>query len=221
MPHRHVLWCVTSNIKQKKLRSHGITVVQENQPCDYLAAPCIVRTKKFLQVLARGPKVIDTAFIDAVLEQGKMVPVEDYLLKDRDNEDKFRVNLQDAVVRARENRGRLLANTPIYCTDGIPNHDSFKDIALANGATFMLYKARSGVTIKETTREEDGGRDPEPVYLISGTSTKEKLLWPKFTTMAEKGNMEPRIVTSDWLLDVAMRQEVEFNDDYLAANQRD
>ena len=36
--------------------------------------------------------------------------------------------------------------------------------------------------------------------------------------MAKNGNMEPRIVVSDWLLDVAMKQELSFDEKYLVTN---
>ena len=36
--------------------------------------------------------------------------------------------------------------------------------------------------------------------------------------MARKGNMEPRIVVSDWLLDIAMKQELGFDKKYLVKN---
>jgi hypothetical protein len=79
-----------------------------------------------------------------------------------------------------------------------------------------MYRARSGVTIKPTTAEEDGNSPPEPVYLLSGVSQEEKNLWPKFQDMAEKGHMEPRIVSPDWLLDVALAQQVRFDKKFLA-----
>ncbi len=63
-----------------------------------------------------------------------------------------------------------------------------------------------------------GGAPPDPVYLITGDSLQERSLWPKFEKMARQGNMEPRVVVSDWLLDCAMKQEVVFEDRYLARN---
>ncbi|KXX83410.1 BRCT-containing protein 1 [Madurella mycetomatis] len=196
---------------RKKLRSLGIQIVQDNAPCNYLAAPGMVRTMKFLRCLARGPEVINSSFITACIETGKRPNVKDYPLADKANEAKFGVTIEKAICRARANRGRLLWGVPIYCTAEIPNgSDAFKTIAEANGAIFKVYRARGGATIKPTTAEEDGGADPDPVYLLSGSSPAERQLWPRFEEMAHKGHMEPRIVMSDWLLDVAMRQELVF-----------
>lgn len=175
----------------------------------------MVRTMKFLRCLAKGPDVINSSFITACIESGKRAPIKDHMLVDKANETRFGVSLVKAVSRARANRGRLLWNVPIYCTANIPNGvDAFKNIADANGAIFKVYRARGGSTIKPTTAEEDGGAAPEPVYLISGVSPTERLLWPRFQEMACKGNMEPRIVVGDWLLDVAMRQELTFDPKY-------
>jgi hypothetical protein len=196
----------------------GVQIVQDNVMSDYLAAPHMVRTMKFLRCLARGAEVLNSSFITTCLETGKVPDIEDHKLKDTENEKRFGVSIETAVARARQNRGRLLWGVPIYCTADIKNGvDSYKTIAEANGAIFKIYRARSGTTIKPTTAEEDGNAPPEPVYLLTSPSPAEKLLWPKFEEMAKNGNMEPRIVVSDWLLDVAMKQELSFDPKYLAA----
>ncbi|KAK4199748.1 hypothetical protein QBC40DRAFT_281384 [Triangularia verruculosa] len=201
---------------RKKLRNLGVHLVQDTQPCDYLAAPKVVRTMKFLKCLAKGAEIINTSFLDACLETNKRPDVEDHLLVDEENEKKFNIDLGTAVGRARANKGKLLWNVPIYCTADIKNGvDNFKAIAEANGAIFKIYRARSGTTIKPTTAEEDGGAAPDPVYLLSGTTDGERALWPKFEEMAIRGHCEPRVVNGDWLLDVAMRQELTFDRKYL------
>ncbi|KAK4677016.1 regulator of Ty1 Transposition [Podospora pseudoanserina] len=218
-------WVGNKNLEdsdRKKLRNLGVTLVQDTQPCDYLAAPKVVRTMKFLKCLAKGAEIINTSFLDACLETNKRPPVEDHFLVDEENEKKFNINLGTSVGRARANKGKLLWNVPIYCTADIKNGvENFKAIAEANGAIFKIYRARSGTTIKPTTAEEDGGADPDPVYLLSGTTPGEKALWPKFEEMAVNGHCEPRVVNGDWLLDVAMRQELTFDKKYLWKGQEE
>ncbi|RYO75498.1 hypothetical protein DL764_010381 [Monosporascus ibericus] len=203
---------------RKKLRDLGIQVVADGQPCDYLVAPQLVRTVKFLRNLSKGATIVSSAWIEECLDTKTVPDPKGYLLKDRDSEKKFGLNLQASVEKARKNNGKLLWGVPIYCNAGIKNGtDSYKAIAEANGAIFMVYAARSGTTIKPTSPEEDdGGRDP--VYLLSTTNPEEKKLWKKFNDMAEKGNMEPRVVAPDWLLDVVMRQELRFDKKYLVSN---
>ncbi|KAH7319810.1 BRCT domain-containing protein [Stachybotrys elegans] len=209
----------TEDRDRRKLRNLGIQIVGEGQACDYLAAPHIVRTVKFLTALARGPKVISSTFVEKALEMGELPDVDEFLLQDKESETRYNFKLQTSVARAKSHCGKLLWGIPIYCTEKVRNGpDSYRSIAQANGAIFKLYRARSGVTIKPTTAEEDGNAPPEPVYLLSGVSHEEKNLWAKFKDMAEKGHMEPRIVAPDWLLDVAMAQQVRFDSKFLAEN---
>lgn len=209
-----------TSAQQRKLRELGIQIVNENAHCDYLVAPKMVRTLKFLKVLARGVDILKSEFVDDILETGEVPDPDDYRLQDKEAEKRFGVTLAAAIARAKELRdsGRsLLRNIPIYCTADIKNGvDSYKALAEANGAIFKVYRARSGTTIKPTTREEDGGAPPEPVYLLTSNSPSEKELWPRFEAMARKGNMEPRVVVSDWMLDVILRQEYFFDKKYLA-----
>ena len=192
----------------------GIQIVAEGQPCDSLAAPNIVRTVKFLCALARGPTVISSTFIDQAIETGDVPDVDDFILQDEEAEKKHNIKLEKSVARAKANRGKLLVGIPIYCTEKIrAGPDSYKAIAEANGAIFKIYRARSGTTIRPATAEEEG-KPPEPVYLLSSDARDEKSLWPKFREMAFQGNMEPRIVVPDWLLDVAMAQQVRFDEKY-------
>ncbi|XXG95964.1 regulator of Ty1 Transposition [Hypoxylon texense] len=203
---------------RKKLRELGIAVVMDGQPCDYLVAPSLVRTVKFLRNLSKGVTIVSSSWIEECLDTKQTPSPEDYVLKDKENEKKFGITLAKSVRQARKNNGKLLWNTPIYCTASIKNGpDGYRAIAEANGAIFMMYSARSGTTIKPTQPEEDEG-GPDPVYLLSNPSPEEKKLWPKFTDMAIKGNMEPRIVAADWLLDVVMKQEVFFDEKYLVTN---
>lgn len=152
-------------------------------------------------------------FIDQAVKQGKVPKVEEYLLKDIVNEKKFGLKLRDVVARAKANKRNLLRRVPIYCTNEIPNGSgTYKSIVEANGGIFALYRGRP--TIKKTSPEEDDG-PAEPVYLLTGQSPAERALWPKFEQMATDGNMIPRIVDPEWLLDVAMSQQHKWNDRYL------
>ncbi|RKF80667.1 putative brct domain-containing protein [Golovinomyces cichoracearum] len=200
----------------KILRHAGILVTQNSGQCTHLAAPSMVRTKKFLCALASGPIVVSTDFIDACIKDKDVPNVEDYLLKDSENEKKFGVKLKDALVRARENKHSLLRRIPVYCTEAVPNKpETYKDIVEANGGTFGIFRGRP--IIKKSNSKDD---DPaEPVYLLSGVSKPEKLLWPKFTKMARDGNMIPRIVMTEWLLDVAMVQLNKWDNKYLLFNE--
>lgn len=179
----------------------------------------MVRTVKFLCALARGATALTTDFVEKILDSGEIPDPDDYLLRDEAAEKQYNMNLQRSEARAKSNRGGLLQGIPVFCTDKVRNGpESYRSIAEANGAIFKLYRARSGTVIKPTTAEEDGNAAPEPVYLLSTVGPEEQQLWPRFKDMAAKGNMEPRIVAPDWLLDVAMAQQVRFDDRFLVVN---
>ena len=202
-------------VLQKKLRELGIHVIQDARKCSHLAAPNMVRTKKFLCALAMGPTVISTDFIDACasIKKGNGPDIDSYVLKDIPNEKKFGLKLKDVVHRAKANKRSLLRHVPVYCTKDIPNGpDTYKEIVEANGGHFAIYSGKP--VIKKVNPEEDEF-GPEPVYLISGDKPSEKRLWSSFNSMAKDGNMEPRIVVNEWLLDVAMAQQLKWNDRYL------
>lgn len=193
------------------MRELGVLVVQDPKLCSHLAAPKLVRTKKFLCALAHGPTILHSSFIEACGKSSVIPNIEKYALKDPENEKKFRVKLKDAVIRAKANNRSLLRHVPVYCTAAIPNGpDTFKAITEANGGIFSIYTGRNAM---KKVSPEDDPHGPEPVYLISGVGPVEKKLWAGFKAMATAANMIPRIVTTAWILDVCMAQQLKWDDD--------
>lgn len=227
-------------------------IVADGQPCDFLCAPAVKKTVKFLMNLSRGVPILSSAFVDHMLDTSTVPPraaiARDWALRDPAGEKEHRVSLGQSLERARALRrghtrvssssadhlwsattaGGVLWQVPVYCSTGLPlGVKSYKLVAEANGATFVPFSARSGSTIRPTTAEEDGGADPEPVYLLSQpppsttngatlpTPKAEAELRAKFVKMAETGHMRPVIVKPNWLLDVAMRQELLDPEPYL------
>ncbi|CAI4219997.1 unnamed protein product [Parascedosporium putredinis] len=199
-----------------KLAELGIRVLPENSACQYLVAPRVLRTIKFLCGLIRGATVISTEFIDHVLTSKEIVDPNDFILVDKEGEKMYNMKLSTSVARARANSGKLLQGVPIYCTPHIRHGaKTYETIARACHAIWKTYDGKHS-TIKKTTREEDGGLPPDPVYLLTSSTPAEKELFPKFIKMAEDGNMEPRIVSPDWLLQVCMKQEVKYDKQFAA-----
>jgi hypothetical protein len=189
--------------------------------CTHLAAPAMVRTQKFLVAIAHAPVVLSTDFIDAcTATKSKECPdPAKYVLKDTANEKKFGLKLKDILTRAKQNNKRLLAKTLVYSTSAIANGpDTYRPIVHANGGIFNIYQGKP--VLKKISPEEDIG-PAEPVYLLSGHTHQEKALWEKFETMAKESNMIPRIVTTEWLLDLALTQENNWSEEFLAKNQKE
>jgi hypothetical protein len=188
---------------------------------DLLIAPSVVRTKKFVSALACGPTVVSTSYLDYALKQNKLPPPEKHILHDSSFEKQRGFRISEAVERAKQNKQRLLKDWAIFCTDKVAGgFDTFKDITVANGGKCMLWKGRT-TSLNPSKRtldsedqevsqnqEEDEG---DVLYLISDPNKKEFELWKKFRALAKQHNMTPRIVTTEWLLFVAMAQYVHWD----------
>ena len=169
---------------------------------------------KFICALARGPFVISTDFVDQCLEQNKRLRPEDFELKDVEGEARLGVKLTEVTARAKENKGHLLRGYVVYCTEAIHGgFDTFKAIAEVNGGKCLLYRARAGShpVARATGHEKDS---PQYLYLLSGDTPEEVKLWPKFRQLAAGNNMVPRIVKSDWMIELAMTQRMHWQEHY-------
>lgn len=186
----------------------------------HLAAPNIIRTQKFICALARAPIVLSTDFVDRCLEENKNLPLEQFLLSDLEGEKRLGVKLTDVIARARENKGRLVQGYSIYCTETVHGgFDTYKSIVEANGGKCLLYRARAGSSTSRAggldgDTDGSGSDTPEYAYLLSGVAHDEVRLWPKFRHMAQGMGKVPRIVRTDWMLDLALSQRDTWHETY-------
>lgn len=175
---------------------------------------------KFICALAHAPVVLSTNFVDDCLSENRLLDPEDYLLEDTEGEQKMHFKLSDALVRAQKNRGKLLRGYSIYCTEFVHGgFDTYKSIVETNGGKCLLYRARAGTgSMLRAGLDEDSdaseSSQPEKVYLISGKTLEEAKLWPKFRQMVEGMGKIPIVVAHDWMLNIALSQEMHWRDDY-------
>ncbi|KAF2733199.1 hypothetical protein EJ04DRAFT_544288 [Polyplosphaeria fusca] len=207
---------------KSKLRELGLFITEDARKVNLLCAPKVVRTRKFVSALATGPTLVSSSYLDYALKYNKLPPPEKHLLKDREFEKVHGIVMDEAVERAKQNRGHLLKNWTIYCTDVRGGFDTYRDIIVANGGKPQKYTGRNtNVTaskrsidrtqIESQNQEEDEG---DVLYLISESSTKDQQLWPKFRELAKTHDMIPRIVRTEWLLFVAMAQYVHWDPEW-------
>lgn len=176
--------------------------------------------------MARAPTVLSTDFVEDCLKRNQLLPTQAYLLEDVQGEKRYSIKLSEAVLRAQTNRGRLLQGQTIYVTENIfGGFDTYKSIVEANGGKCLLYKARAGssfVPVRDdrtiNNDQEDLEEDPEYVYLVSGTSTQEAKLWPRFRQLAKENGVVSRIASTDWMLDLALSQQIRWDDVYEITN---
>lgn len=166
--------------------------------------------------MARAPFIMSTSFVDECLSQDKMLDPRGFLLKDIEGEKRLGFSLDDALKRAKSNKQRLLQGFVIYCTETVQGgFDTYKSIIEANGGVCMLYRARAGLSALPSVAthrdkgEDETSDDPACVYLISGLHPDEKRLWRKFRQMVRSSGKTPKIVRTDWLLDIALSQQIQ------------
>jgi len=208
---------------KNKLRLLGVQLTQNAREVDILVAPNIKRTRKFVAALAAAPLVVDTKYLDTALKQNKLIEGPS-LLQDRDTEERFGFKLVDALERAKLNQRKLLHGWSIFVTRDIPGGwETYKEIVQVNGGEVYRYEGRTGVTFPRRSlrddsehgdeSEQEGSEDElDYVYLVSGTSEAEVKLWRTMRAQTEKQGLRTRIVRSDWLLNAAMSQLIQWDE---------
>lgn len=195
-------------------------VVQDARKCSHLAAPSILRTPKFVNALAYSPVIVGTEFVTQCLKKDELLEPNDFPLVDKTAEHRFSFSLKEAAIKAKKNKNKLLQGYHIYCVETIRGgFDAFKSIVDANGGNCRLFKGRVVHKLQQPeSDDEDNGserdlRDQE-VYLLSSVTPEHERLWGRFRQMVQEIGKTPRIVRVDWLLDIAMSQEVHAADQY-------
>lgn len=208
---------------RQKLRQLGVQLTQDPKQVQILVAPRILRTRKFVSALASAPLVVDSNFLDVALSKNKL-PENPPTLHDRESEARLGFKLVDALARAQINERKLLRGWTIFVTASVPGgFETYKEIITLNGGAAMLYAGRTGLTIPKRRLRDDpeagsesqhqGGEEEfDYVYLVSGESELDVKLWGQFRKVAEKQELEARIVKTDWVLNVAMSQEIKWDE---------
>ena len=218
-----------ANNDQSKLRELGILIVPDATNCTHLASHHIVRTQKFICALAHAPIILSTDFVDNCLQSNERPDPNEYLLEDTEGEGRIGHKISDALVRAKENKGKLLKGMQIYATEAIHGgFETYKAIVEVNGGKCFLYRARAGSQTAPRANPDDSDADDDDddderfrnVYLISGTTPAEAKLWPRFRQMVEEKGKTPLIVRNDWMLNLALSQEIHWKD-YYALTEKD
>ncbi|KAI1520847.1 BRCT domain containing protein [Pyrenophora tritici-repentis] len=204
-----------------RLRELGLFITDDFKKVDLVCAPQPVRTKKFIAAMACAPTLVSTSYLDYALKNNKLPPAENHLLQAKDFEKANKFRLSEAVERAKQNKHRLLKDWTIFCTEKVAGgFETYKEIIQVNGGKCTLWKGR-GMTVSASKRilntsdkevsqnqVEDEG---DILYLISDADKKEFSNWTKFRELAQKHDMIPRIVKTEWLLNVAMAQYVHWD----------
>jgi hypothetical protein len=167
--------------------------------------------------------IVSTDFVDQCLKKDELLNPVDFPLIDKGAEAKFKFSLAKASDRAKKNKNNLLRGFRVYCVEDIRGgFDAFKSIVEANGGECLLFRGRLALA-NTSRREESDDEDSEAegdersrhgVFLLSSAESKHARLWPRFRQLAGDVKRTPKIVRVDWLLDMAMSQELRTADEY-------
>jgi len=155
--------------------------------------------------------VLSTDFIDACLEEDKLLDPRDFELDDKENEKRLGVSLKLSRSRAKKNQNRLLQGLSIYCAESIHGgFETFKAIVEANGGRCMPWRNRKSAIIPSTRAESDGSADSEDsvVYLLTDKKEGNKSLCARFRETALNSRKTPLIIDPDWVIESAMSQKL-------------
>ncbi|KAL1607730.1 regulator of Ty1 Transposition [Paraconiothyrium brasiliense] len=205
-----------------RLREIGLFILDEPKKVDLLCAPKVVRTLKFVAALADGPQLVGSEYLDYAIKHKQLPDAKKYPLDYSEFRKQHGIDLSDAITRAKQNKHRLLKDFTIFCTEKA-KFDVYKEIVAVNGGKCLKWDNRTtAVTAskrkiesqpKEVSQnlEEDEG---DVLYLISELQKTEVKLWTKFRELAKKHDMVPRIVSTEWLLNVAMAQKIHWKPEW-------
>ncbi|OJJ49364.1 hypothetical protein ASPZODRAFT_60475 [Penicilliopsis zonata CBS 506.65] len=205
---------------KRQLRELGIMVVQDARKCTHLAAPSILRTPKFVSALAYGPAIVSTDFITQCLKKDELLDPSAFPLQDKASEEKFGFSLAEATIKAKRNKNKLLDGYRIYCVESIRGgFDTFKSIVEANGGKCAIFRGRITLASPAEDSEDDddmnaSNKGRSEICLLSSQTPDHSKLWPRFRQMVYDIGRTPRIVHVDWLLDIAMSQELHRAEEY-------
>lgn len=153
--------------------------------------------------MARAPVVVLTDWIEACLRAHQIVDTTPYLLKDPENEKRFGMNLAESLELARANKQKLLDGIAIFCTEHV--HGTFevcKSIVEANGGICVSWKKQK--------RPANVPKAAKYVLLSSHDNVSDKGTWKSFRSMSVENGIDYKIYKADWLLDLAMKQKIEW-----------
>ncbi|KAJ0066313.1 hypothetical protein NL108_010948, partial [Boleophthalmus pectinirostris] len=127
---------VVDEAGEKVLTRLGGAIAKDVFDMNYLVTDKVRRTVKFLCAVAKGVPIVTTAWLEKSGKAGSFLCPSTYLVKDREQENKFEFNLQESLNVA--NSQPLLQGYEIHVTKSVkPEPVQMKDIISCSGAVFL------------------------------------------------------------------------------------
>jgi hypothetical protein len=130
-----------------------------------------------------------------------------YLLRDRENEKKWGISLEQTVAKARANNRKLLKDYQVYISTLASGHDALLRILEINGADARIIsntiKGRAKILRLDYLRSV-GNR-----VLICTATSEDKVLRDKFREELKDAGLRGEVYSIEWIMMSVLRQEVE------------
>ncbi|KZT00911.1 uncharacterized protein LAESUDRAFT_731846 [Laetiporus sulphureus 93-53] len=176
----------------RALTKLGAKMTTKPAECTHLVVKSLVRTEKFLCAMAVAPYILNEKWLLASAARKRLLPEKDYLLVDPASESKYGFKLSDALLRAKENNGKLFAGMSFYATPKVPvDTKLLKNVVMASGGQLL--------TQTPTLRILNGHDDR---YIIS--TPADISIW---RPLAENGYP---IYSHELILNAALHQEIDW-----------
>ncbi|KAI0328357.1 hypothetical protein GY45DRAFT_1326498 [Cubamyces sp. BRFM 1775] len=178
----------------RTLTKLGVKFVTKPTECTHLLVRSIVRTEKFLCAIAMAPYVLGEHWAIRSATVRKLLPEDEFMIKDAETEKKYGFVLGDALKRAKKNAQKLFAGKTFYVTPKVPvDSKLLKNVVTANGGQLS--------TQTPTVRMLNGHDDRFVISCPADVS-----IW---RPLAEHGHP---VYTQELILTSALRQELDLDD---------
>ncbi|KAH9892440.1 hypothetical protein C8Q73DRAFT_698027 [Cubamyces lactineus] len=178
----------------RTLTKLGVKFVTKPTECTHLLVRSIVRTEKFLCAVAVAPYVLGEHWAIRSATVRKLLPEDEFMIKDAETEKKYGFVLGDALKRAKKNAQKLFAGKTFYVTSKVPvDSKLLKNVVTANGGQLS--------TQTPTVRMLNGHDDRFVISCPADVS-----IW---RPLVEHGHP---VYTQELILTSALRQELDLED---------
>jgi len=141
---------------QKCVKELGGELVDSIHNCTHLVTDKVRRTVKFLCGVARGLLIVTPEWLERSRDARTFIDASPFLVKDQENEKKYKFKLVTAIDKAAERR--LLSGYKIHVTKSVkPDPEQMKDIISCSGGQSLATipkKKEINVVVVSCTEDE-------------------------------------------------------------------
>jgi hypothetical protein len=129
-----------------------------------------------------------------------------YLLRDKDNEKKWNMTLEQSVVKARTNNRQLFKDYQVYISTHVRGNQALLQILETHGAEARIVT--NAIKGRAKVLRTDCLKTAENQILVCTPSADDKALRDKFREEVKETGLEAGLYSSEWIMISVLRQEI-------------